>query len=110
MAAALTSPPDRRVDARRRPQETPWEGEALLRPGVPVRVIDLSRGGVLVECASRLRPGTRAELQLIGPHGRYICGGRVQRCAVAQLDPLRYRGALVFDEPLLTCTHETSRG
>lgn len=101
MAAALTSSPDRRAEPRRSPQDTPWDDEALLRPGVPVRVIDLSGGGVLVECASRLRPGTRAELHLTGPHGRYVCGGRVQRCVVAQLDPLRYRGALVFDAPLL---------
>lgn len=100
MASTVASATDRRTEPRWAPEHTQWDATALLRPGLLVRVIDLSGGGVLLECSSRLRPGTRAELHLSGPGGRCVRGGRVQRCVVADLNPLRYRGALVFDQQL----------
>jgi hypothetical protein len=62
-------------------------------------VVNLSRGGALLESAARMLPGARAELQLTGGRRRMVCG-RIARCQVAHLDPLRYRGAIVFDESL----------
>lgn len=99
MAPGLTAARDRRRAPRVRPAYTPWGDLALLRPGQDVTVLDISCGGALVESAARLRPGARAELQLLGVP-RCMVRGHVNRCHVASLDPLRYRGAIVFDEQL----------
>ena len=99
MAPGLAIAGDRRRAPRVRPAHTPWGDLALLRPGQDVTVLNISGGGALVESSSRMRPGARAELQLIGAP-RCMVRGRVHRCHVASLDPLRYRGAIVFDEEL----------
>lgn len=84
---------------RVRPAETSWRADALLRPGQEVLVIDLSCGGALLESSSRMSPGARAELQLIGD-ARRLVRGRIDRCHVSRLEPLCYRGAMVFEHPL----------
>lgn len=62
-------------------------------------LVNVSRGGVLVESGLRLNPGTRTELQLSGEARRNI-RGRIERCRVTALDPLTYEGAIVFEEVL----------
>lgn len=99
MAAGLTHPVERRATIRLRPADTSWRPDALLRPGQEVLVIDLSCGGALLESPSRMSPGARAELQLIGD-ARRLVRGRIDRCHVVRLDPLCYRGAMVFEHPL----------
>jgi hypothetical protein len=64
-----------------------------------VRLLNVSRGGALVESATRMMPGTRTELQLAGVP-RQIIRGRIDRCRVAGLDPVRYEGAIVFEQAL----------
>lgn len=71
----------------------------MLRPGQEVVVLNLSRGGALVESPTRLAPGARTELQLFGDLRRAV-RGRVERCRVSSLGPLRYEGAIVFDHAL----------
>jgi hypothetical protein len=90
---------DRRLAERVPPGLTPWTRHALLRPGQEVLVVNLSRGGALVESHARLLPGARAELQLLGKR-RHSVRGRVARCRVVALDPIRYEGAIVFDHAL----------
>jgi hypothetical protein len=46
-----------------------------------------------------MMPGTRTELQLAGVP-RQIIRGRIDRCRVAGLDPVRYEGAIVFEQAL----------
>jgi hypothetical protein len=75
--------------------------QAVLRPGHPVTIVNLSGGGALVDGWRPRRPGSRVFLQLtIGDHaaGR---SARVVRSTVASLtgDGVRYRSALSFDEP-----------
>jgi hypothetical protein len=70
-----------------------------LRPGQAVVVINLSSGGALVESETRMAPGMRTELQLLGAPRRTV-RGRIERCRVARLAPLRYEGAIVFDQAL----------
>jgi hypothetical protein len=98
MARRLTSR-DRRALHRVPPEETPWLPSAILRPGVDVLVLNLSGGGALIESSSRINPGIRTELQLLGESRRTV-RGRIDRCSVAALNPVRYRGAIVFDERL----------
>ena len=62
-------------------------------------MLNIGRGGALVESPGRILPGTRAELHLMGQR-RLIVLGRVDRCRVTALDPVRYEGAIVFDHRL----------
>jgi len=74
-----------------------------VRPGLDVTVVDLAAGGVLVEGATRLMPGSRVVMQF-GAVGRgLVVSGRVLRCEVVSVDRdrgIRYRGAVRFDGPV----------
>jgi len=96
---AVTARADRRRGRRAQPTVAGWRADAVLRPGLPVRVVDIGPYGALIECAARLRPGRAAELQLVSAvteHKR-IVAGRVERCHVIRLQPLGFRGAIAFD-------------
>ena len=96
--ASVTTDAERRRDNRIEPAQTAWQPDAVLRPGQSVRLLNICRCGALVESGTRLRPGARTELQLAGLIARHAIRGRLERCYVAALDPLRYRGVIVFDE------------
>ena len=98
MAARITVQ-DRRIAERVPPERTPWRAFALLRPGQEVVLVNVSPGGALVESLTRMSPGTRTELQLFGT-SRCSMRGRVERCRVSGIEPLRYEGAIVFDSSL----------
>lgn len=93
--------PDRRRGIRATPGHWGWRDEAILRPGVAVRVVDLSEHGVRIDAPARLRPGRPAELQLAHDttDERRLLRGRVGRCQVTALHPLRYEGTIEFDAP-----------
>lgn len=94
---ALAERTDRRRGPRLPPEKTDWRGVAVLRPGQEVRLVNVSPHGALVESGSRMRPGHRAELHLTAGSFRLVITGRLERCEVAHLNPLRYRAAIVFD-------------
>jgi hypothetical protein len=81
-----------------------WCAHAVLRPGLPVTLLNISSRAALVESPARLRPGAHTELQLAGASaglpagGPAKVGGRLDRCYVAALAPIRYRGVVVFDQ------------
>ena len=81
------------------PEETRWRPLALLRPGQAVVLVNVSSGGALVESPTRLSPGARAELHLFGG-SKCSVRGRIERCRVSRLEPLRYEGAIVFEKSL----------
>jgi hypothetical protein len=93
----MTPPRERRRMRRLLPQETSWRPVAVLRPGVEVEVLDLSAGGARIVSPARLKPGARAELHLVGATRRIVFA-RVGRCRVLAIAPMRYEGALVFEE------------
>lgn len=95
--AAVATAAERRRDRRIEPAQTSWQPDAVLRPGQLVRLLNICRCGALVESGARLRPAARTELQLAGLGARHIIRGRLERCYVAGLEPLRYRGVIVFD-------------
>jgi len=73
---------------------------ARVRPGYDVSLIDISPGGMLIECARRLMPGAGIELQLQREgRGVEIIRGRVLRCSIVRLRPdaVNYRGAIAFE-------------
>ena len=93
-------------ERRGAPRTSPSIGSPLatarIRPGREVRVLDVSRLGVLVEGAMRLAPGSLVEIQIEVSAKLWQARGRVQRCYVSSLNPgpPRYRAALAFDRPL----------
>ena len=98
VARGITVSLERRRGSRVAPEHTAWSRVAILRPGQDVAIIDLGPGGALVESSLLMKPGARTELQLLGP-SRCVLAGRIDRCRVVAIDPLRYEGAVVFDEP-----------
>ena len=100
---ARAVPTERRLTARAKINELPWLSATRLRPGRDVVLIDLSRGGALIEGSTRLLPGTRAVLQLLGPGGCLLACGSVLRCHVSAItleEGVTYRGALTFDQAI----------
>ena len=102
MAAIVAALAERRQVRRVRAEEAGWQEEAVLRPGLLVRIVNISGSGVLLESPARLRPGRRAELQLTSSAGdvRPLCVGRITRCAVTGISPMVFRGAVHFEHPL----------
>lgn len=72
---------------------------ARLRGGHAVAVVDVSRGGALIEGAVRVLPGTRVDLHVFPRSGRLLVRCRVVRAFVARLaaDDIRYRAAVLFE-------------
>jgi hypothetical protein len=75
---------------------------ARVRPGIEVRLLDISAQGASIESAYQLLPGRRLDLQLSFATGPVVVRGSVLRCTVcyASADRLIYRGALAFDRRL----------
>lgn len=74
---------------------------ASLRPGCPIVIVNISRGGALIEGPQPMRPGTRVMLQIVTPASAFGLSALVVRCGVGALsanDGVIYRGALRFDE------------
>ena len=74
---------------------------ATLRPGHPILVVNISRGGALIEGNRPLRPGTRVMVQVVTSTGALGLSALVLRCGVQSLsvdEGVLYRGAVKFDE------------
>ena len=98
---ALVDPAqDRRDELRLTPADLQWSKDAVLRPGQAVRLINVSSRAALIESRARLRPGATTELQVARGEQRQGVKGRLERCFVAALEPLRYRGVIVFEHRL----------
>ena len=99
---------ERRRHRRRPAEESGWKADAILRPGLLVHVLDISRDGAMLESPARLRPGRRADLQLTTLEGDSlpIIPGRITRCVVVRVSPIVFRGAIVFDDPLPFRPHD----
>jgi hypothetical protein len=92
---------ERRRWPRKAGVDCAWLVGTRVRPGRDVSLLDLSRGGALVEGAIRLLPGAVVELQLLGHESRHVVRGHVLRCAVSALDRrlgVHYRAAVRFDQ------------
>ena len=100
MAPVIAEATERREERRCLGAGPRWKREAVLRPGQPVMVVNISNHAALVESGARLRPGSQTEIQLAGPGTRLSIRGRLDRCYVAALNPIRFRGLLVFERPV----------
>jgi hypothetical protein len=102
--AAVTARGERRRADRTEPDQAGWRTDAVLRPGLRVRVVNIGAYGVLVECRGRLRPGRPVELQLVSAatDRKQMVAGRMERCEVVQLQPLGFCGAIAFERAQTT--------
>jgi hypothetical protein len=91
---------ERRTEERRTAGWLRCRPDAVLRPGQPVVVLNINSRAALVESDVRLRPGALTELQLARGNRRTSIRGTLERCHVCALEPLRYRGLLVFEARL----------
>lgn len=98
MAAVAVDVIERRHERRVTGGGPRFSASAVLRPGKPVTLLNISSRSALVQSAARLRPGAHTELQLAGAGTRASVKGRIERCYVAHLDPLIYHSVVLFDE------------
>src|SRR5262245_51639941 len=96
----LSKPPDRRASPRKPLDQI----EQILEVKVgseKVKVIDISRGGLLMECGVRLALSD-TRVKIVSETGTLLVPCRVLRCAVAALfkASVIYRAALAFKSPL----------
>ena len=97
MASVAIGLVERRGEPRLDGGGSRWSARAVLRPGQPVTLINICSRAALVESATRLRPGAQTEMQLAETGGRASVKGRLDRCYVTALEPIRYRGVLIFE-------------
>lgn len=108
----LTERADRRAAPRRSRDQIPHITSVKVR-SEDVEVINVSRGGILVEGTLRLNPGTENPVEISCVNALVRPRGRVVRCQVMGLSAkgLRYQIAMAFNRPLaLLDEEEASNG
>jgi len=68
--------------------------------GCEAQVINISRGGILLDTEVRLRPQMKILLKLITSEGVIKMDGQILRSSISSLNGVpRYRSAIAFDHP-----------
>jgi hypothetical protein len=83
-----------------KPSAVPFLKSVSFSQGSEVHVVNISRGGILLETEVRLRPQMRILLKLVTNEGVVKIEGRILRSAISSLQgiPL-YRSAIAFEHP-----------
>lgn len=81
----------------------PWLSRVETVWGLDVRVLNISRSGMLIELPSKLDPGTSTKFRLSGPDTTLVVPARVVRSEVGEIDRagVRYQTAAAFDQSLV---------
>jgi hypothetical protein len=83
---------------RLKPSSVPLLKNISFNQGTDIQVIDISRGGILLETTARLRPQMKIELKLLTRDGLIKLEGSVLRSSVSSLQGVpKYRSAIEFD-------------
>lgn len=96
-----TSGADRRAAPRRALHEIPQISQVKML-SQPVKVVNVSRTGLLMNSTSRLIPGRRTRLRFEGPSLSTWVPSRIARCEVGSLEggKIVYIVGVVFETPL----------
>lgn len=80
----------------------PWISGVSLRSGQQVRLLNISRTGMLIESGSKLPPESVKELRLCGPDTEIVVPANFVRSDIADVNGfgVKYHIAVTFDEPL----------
>jgi hypothetical protein len=107
--AALAEPPDVALSGRERRIHTRLSGDDLrglrllrMKGGPELQILDLSRGGALLESRIQMKPGATVTFELNLHHNLIEIPSEVLRCQLARFDrgTTLYRGACMFTEPV----------
>src|SRR5688572_5127839 len=102
VCAPAPSTADLRVHQRRRAEECQWLQRARFKYGPDVHVVDISKGGVLVETPNELACHGRVIFEFTGPDTRILVPSRVVRAGLEIVGGAAvYRGGYAFERPLL---------
>jgi hypothetical protein len=92
---------ERRTSCRKPPTAIPTLKKLCLSSGLEVQLINISRGGALIESNNRICPTTTICLRMVTAEGVYQLFGRVLRSRVCGLGAgLRYQSAVAFHNEL----------
>jgi len=103
---ATSAIPGAAENFRERAERTPRSGPSFwgvqMPGGAEAELVNISRTGVLLECASKVAPGVTLELRLHGMGQNCVVMARFVRSDIARVDRLgvRYHAAAQFEEPL----------
>jgi len=93
--------PNRRLYPRLTPSAVPALKSVSFSQGDEVKVVDISRGGILLETEVRLRPQMKILLKLITSEGILKVDGHILRSSICSLKKMPlYKSAIAFDKPL----------
>ena len=84
--------------------QLPWFSSIKVPWGIDLRLINISRSGLLVESGARIAPGAVTSFRIWGPGCDVTIPARIVRSEVAKVDRLgvKYHAAAVFDYHLDT--------
>jgi hypothetical protein len=86
---------------RLNPSDVPYLKRVTINQGTEAHVIDISRGGVLLETDVRLLPQAKIMLKVITTEGTFTITGSVLRSSIKALGKApTYQSAIVFENPL----------
>ena len=93
---------ERRAHRRVPGRALDWINVARVKYGPEVSIVDLSRGGVLLESDQPLKPGSRQALEIAGAEKSIVVPFGVLRSRISALAPRGaiYRAACAFSRPL----------
>ena len=102
-AAAAENAADRRAHARLAASQLEWLRQVRLKSGPAVTLVDLSRGGALIDSRVQMRPGSTITLELSAHDASLALSSQVLRCQLTQIGSgsAIYRGACRFSDPLV---------
>jgi len=91
---------NRRKWPRLKPEAVPFLKSVDFNQGSEVRVIDISRGGILLETEVRLRPQMKLTLKMVTTEGVIKMEGLILRSSISSLQGApKYRSAICFLHP-----------
>ena len=91
---------DRRRWPRLKPADLPFIKKVEFSKGSKIEIINISRGGLLLETESRLGPDLKIQAKIVTTEGIFEVEGTTLRSSVFSLKGApRYRTAVVFKEP-----------
>ena len=93
---------DQRDDPRLKPSSIPFLKSISFEKGLEAQVIDISRGGMLIETDVRLRPQMKLGINVTTTDGTIVLDGSIIRTFIISLKGApRYQSAISFDHPFL---------
>jgi|GEM_PF-3300039 len=91
---------NRRLSPRLKAEDVPFLKSVELYQGKEIQIVNISRGGILIETETRLRPDFKVMLTLVTTEGVYKRDGTILRSSISSLSGVpKYRTAIAFKQP-----------